>query len=175
MRGMSAGLALVMLAQATAAALPSAAPPPAPPKPAARPADAGCRPGQRGTNPNEIVICAERGDGYRINPDLLQARREARVRGRPTRPGPGGMKDRTCVVGPAGCGPPAGINLVSAALTAVEMAQRVASGREIGSMFVTDPTPSEYQLYAAAKAQREAEEADKAAKAAVKATEGKPR
>ena len=34
-------------------------------------------------------------------------------------------------------------------------------------MFVTDPQPSEYQLYVAAKRTREAEEADKAAKAKV--------
>lgn len=166
---MSAGLALVMLAQATAATASSDAPPPEPPKPAARPAEAGCRPGQRGTNPNEIVICAERRDGYRLDPDVMHARRQVRGGGRPTRPGPGGMKDRTCAVGPAGCGPPAGINLVGAALTAVEMAKRVASGTEIGSMFITDPTPTEYQLYRAAKAQREAEEAEKAAKARAKA------
>ena len=169
---MSAGLALVMLAQATAAA----PDPAAPPLPAARPADVGCRPGQRGANPNEIVICAERSDGYRLDPDVMQARREVRGNGRPTRPGPGGMKDRTCAVGPAGCGPPAGINLVGAAMTAVEMARRVASGAEIGSMFVTDPHPTEYQLYAAAKARREAEEAEKAAKARAKAAaEGDPR
>ena len=157
--------ALLLLAQ-TASAAPEPAPPAAePPKVPSSPADPSCRPGQRGTNPNEIVICAERSDGYRLNPDIMQARREVRSGGRPTRPGPGGMKDRTCAVGPMGCGPPAGINLVGAALTAAEMAQRIASGKDVGSMFVTDPHPSEYQLYLAAKARREAEEAEKVAKA----------
>jgi hypothetical protein len=49
------------------------------------------------------------------------------------------------------------------------MAERLAKGQEIGSMFVTDPHPSEYQLYQMAKARREAEEAEKAAAKAKKA------
>jgi hypothetical protein len=61
----------------------------------------------------------------------------------------------------------AGINLIGAALTAVEMAQRAAKGQEVGSMFATDPHPSEYQLYLMAKAKREEEDAEKAADAAV--------
>jgi hypothetical protein len=59
-----------------------------------------------------------------------------------------------------------GVNLIGVALTAAEMAKRVASGQEIGSMFQTDPTMSEYQLYELAKQQREAEEAQQAAEAA---------
>jgi hypothetical protein len=62
-----------------------------------------------------------------------------------------------------------GINLIAAAATAAEMAERLSKGQEIGSMFVTDPQPSEYQLYKEAKAKREAEEAEKAAKAKAKA------
>jgi len=167
---MSAGLtaALVLLAAAAPAASPAA---PDPARPPSAPAGDSCRPGQRATNPNEIVICAERTDGYRLNPDVMEARREIRSAGRPTRPGPGGMKDGTCAVGPMGCGPQAGINLVGAALTAAQMAGRLAAGKEIGSMFVTDPHPSEYQLYQAAKARREAEEAEKAARAKAKAAE----
>lgn len=68
-----------------------------------------------------------------------------------------------------GCGPPAGINLVGAALTAVEMATRVAAGKEIGSMFVTDPQRSEYQLYLEAKREREARELEQAAQRKAKA------
>jgi len=56
-------------------------------------------------------------------------------------------------------------------LTAAQMAGRLAAGKEIGSMFLTDPHPSEYQLYQAAKARREAEEAEQAAKAKAKAAE----
>jgi hypothetical protein len=62
----------------------------------------------------------------------------------------------------------AGVNLVGAALAAAEMAKRAAEGKEIGSMFLTDPHPSEYQLYQMVKARREAEDADKKA-ASVKA------
>jgi hypothetical protein len=164
---MPAGLALVMLAQAASAA--PAQPAPEAPAAAARPAADECKPGQRSTNPNEIVICAERGEGYRLNPDVMEARREMRSGSRPTRPGPGGMKDGTCAVGPMGCFPQAGINLLGAALTAAEMAKRLADGKEVGSMFLTDPHPSEYQLYRAAKARREAEEAEKVATARAKA------
>ena len=38
-----------------------------------------------------------------------------------------------------------------------------ATGEEVGSMFVTDPNPTEYQLYMMAKARREAEEAERIA------------
>ena len=89
-----------------------------------------------------------------------------RAGGRPSRPsGTGVRQTSACAVGPRGC-PNAGINIFGAALTAAEMASRLAKGQEIGSMFVTDPEPSEYQLYLAAKAAREAKEAEKAAKAA---------
>ena len=168
---MPAGLTavLVMLAQPADGGAAPTPPAPEPTVAPAKPAAESCKPGQRAANPNEIVICAERSDGYRLNPDVMQARRELRSGGRPTRAGPAGMKDGTCAVGPMGCGPPAGINLVGAALTAAEMAKRLADGKEIGSMFLTDPHPSEYQLYQAAKARREAEEAEKAAKAKAKA------
>ncbi|MGE5028046.1 MAG: hypothetical protein ACM3JK_06195 [Betaproteobacteria bacterium] len=119
-----------------------------------------------------IVICTQRQDGYRLNPDILEAKRETRSPGAPVRPGGKGIAD--CEhVGPAPCIAP-GIDLIGAALTAVEMAQRAAKGQEIGSMFVTDPQPSEYQRYQMAKARREAEEAAKAAqkaKAAARAAE----
>jgi hypothetical protein len=118
-----------------------------------------------------IVICTERPQGYRLNPDVMEARRETKSAGRPNRPGGKIIPDCTNV-GPAPC-VSAGINLIGAALTAAQMAQRLATGQEVGSMFVTDPHPSEYQLYQMAKARREAEEAQKAAEAARKAAEAK--
>jgi hypothetical protein len=56
------------------------------------------------------------------------------------------------------------------------MAERLSKGQEIGSMFVTDPQPSEYQLYLEAKRAREAKEAEAAAKAkaAAKAAQAPP-
>ena len=75
------------------------------------------------------------------------------------------QQPNSCAVGPAGC-QYAGINLLGAALTAAQMAERAAKGQEIGSMFQTDPHPTEYQLYVEAKKRREAKEAAAAAKAA---------
>jgi hypothetical protein len=108
-----------------------------------------------------IVVCTQRPQGYRLNPDVMEAKRELHSGGRPVRPGGKGIPD--CAhVGPAPC-VTAGINLIAAGLTAAEMASRLAKGQEIGSMFVTDPHPNEYQLYLEAKHRREAEEAEKAA------------
>ena len=113
-----------------------------------------------------IVICTERPQGYRLNPDLLEARREMKSGGRPTRPG-GTTRPDCASVGPAPCFS-GGINLVAAALTAAEMGKRLVKGQEVGSMFLTDPHPSEYQLYLMAKARREAREAEQAAAAKAK-------
>jgi hypothetical protein len=110
-----------------------------------------------------IVICTQRPQGYRLNPDVMEARRETHSGGRPQRPGGKPIPD--CTAGPEPC-TMAGINLIGAALTAVEMAQRAAKGQEVGSMFVTDPHPTEYQLYLMAKARREQEDLEKAAGAA---------
>jgi hypothetical protein len=118
--------------------------------------------------PGEIVVCAKRPEGFRLDPDVMEAKREMRSGGRPKRPDR--MRDTSCaVVGPAGCmGANPGINLLGAALTAAEMAARLAKGQEIGSLFITDPTPSEYQLYVEAKQRREAKEAEAAAIAKAK-------
>jgi len=184
---MPAGLpvAIALLAQSASAALATASNPapaqavkpiygpvaPVPPKPkpvvAPKP-DPACQNQQR---EREIVVCAQRPQGYRLNPDVIAAKRAMRSAGRPTRPGPIAMKDNSCAtVGPAGCFN-AGINLIAAALTAAEMAKRIAQGKEIGSMFITDPHPTEYQLYLEAKHRREAQEAEAAAAAKAKATE----
>ena len=167
MRCMPVGfpLALALLAQSAGAASYGPAAPAPPPKKAQTAATAAstsnsCVPGRRTSNPNEVVICAPRIEGYRLNPDVMEARREIHSGGRPTRPGPMGARPRDCAVGPWACGPQAGINLVGAALTAATMLKKAVSGENVGQMFVTDPHPSEYQLYLAAKARREAREAE---------------
>jgi hypothetical protein len=63
----------------------------------------------------------------------------------------------------------AGIDLVGAAITAVTMVERAAKGENVGEMFITDPHPSEYQLYQMAKKRREAQEAEEKAEAQAKA------
>lgn len=143
-------LALMLLAQTAAPQQP------ADPKAAPPPPRCGVPTGE-----NAIVICAERQEGYRINPDVLEAKREMKSGGRP-RPNNPSLRPDCAIVGPAPC-VTAGINLIGAALTAVEMAKRLSEGKEIGSMFQTDPHPGEYQLYQMAKARREAQEAQEAA------------
>jgi hypothetical protein len=124
-------------------------------------------------NPDKrtIVICTQRPQGYRLNPDVMEAKRETHSSSRPVRPGFKAVPD-CASVGPFPC-VSAGIPIIGAALTAAEMAKRIAEGKEVGSMFVTDPHPSEYQLYQMAKARREAEEAEKAALAKAKAAQVK--
>jgi hypothetical protein len=158
---------LALFAQA-AAAPQTAAPEPKQNDPAPAARETCPPPSADGTT---IVICTQRPQGYRINPDVLEAKREMKSGGRPVRPG-GTVRPDCATVGPAPCFQ-AGINLVAAALTAAEMAKRVASGQEIGSMFLTDPHPSEYQLYQMAKDRREAEEAEKTAKTEVKAAQAR--
>jgi hypothetical protein len=142
-----------------------------PPAPNAKPAAAVPECPQQRSDSQTIVICTERPQGYRLNPDVMEAKREKRSPGPPVRPGGRVIPDCTNV-GPQPC-MTAGINLIGAALTAAQMAERLAKGQEVGSMFQTDPHPSEYQLYEMAKARREAEEAQKTAQEIRKAAEAK--
>jgi hypothetical protein len=159
---MAAGLSVALIVAAQGVAAPQA--PPAPEPQAAVTSAESCP--APTADARAIVICTQRPHGYRLNPDVMEARREVRSGGRPPRPGGKVMPD-CATVGPFPC-TSAGINLIGAALTAAEMAERLAKGEEVGSMFVTDPHPSEYQLYLMAKDKREAEEAEKAAAAKAK-------
>jgi hypothetical protein len=105
-------------------------------------------------------------DGYRIDPDILAAKKAKRDadHGR-VRP-PESYADNTCAtVGPNGCAFAPAINLLAAAMTAAEIADRVSKGQEIGSVFKTDPQLTEYQYYQLAKAERERKESEAADKA----------
>ena len=155
---------MLWLAQATSV---EPASPAASPQPATATAERDCSSPTSTANSRDIVICAERPQGYRLNPDVMEARREVRSGGRPTRPG-STQVDR-CAVGPRDC-QSAGINLVAAAITAATMVERAVTGTNVGEMFVTDPHPSEYQLYVMAKKRREAREAEAAATARAKAS-----
>ena len=114
----------------------------------------------------EIIVCAERPQGYRLDPNVMKAKRQ--VGSRPQRRTNVLMSDTNCgSVGPAGCAPTAGINLIGVALTAAQMAAKAVRGENIGSMFVTRPEATEYELYLEAKREREADA--EAAAAAAKA------
>ena len=172
---MAAGLTLgiAMLAQVAGAA-PNHGPvvqaPPSPPAEtvvAAETAPERCAAPPPTMEPGEIFVCAPRPQGYRLNPDVMEAKRQLRS-GRPKRPER--MRDTSCAsVGPFGCTPGTGIDLIGGAIVAATMAARAARGENVGRMFVTDPQPTEYELYVEAKRIREAKEAEAAAKAKTKA------
>lgn len=146
---------------------------PAPPKPkvVSAPTVDACKPTAAKDvkdDTREIVVCAQKVEGYRIDPDVLKAQRLKKKNGKPR--GPERLVDNSCgSVGPMGCRGGAGINLIAAALTAATMVQKAAAGENVGEMFITDPQPDEYQLYLQAKREREAKEAEQAAAAAAKA------
>lgn len=159
-------LALLVLAAAAQPAT-AAAPQPAPqgtPATEAKPAEQDCDRAQQTADERKIVICAQRPNGYRLNPDIMEAHRELK-KGAPAPPLGRNSRPDCATVGPIPC-TAAGINLIGAALTAVTMAERAAKGENVGQMFVTDPHPSEYQLYLMAKQRREQEQAEAAAKKA---------
>lgn len=171
---MPAGLsiALALLAQAVSSppsppvygpVAPVTKPPAAPPKTAER----DCEPS--GTDPKslEIIVCAPKPQGYRIDPNLVEARREKKQgdAGPPKNPHESFAVHDCATVGPMGCRGGPGFNVMAAAATAAEAINRLFKGQEIASLFVTDPHQSEYQLYKTAKLRREFIDAEKAAKA----------
>lgn len=140
---------------------------PAPPKPAiAKPAGDACATQTPSSSTRDIVICAQRPNGYRLNPDVMEARKEKREAnaGRLKTPSEKAQVSGGCV-GPNSC-VPTGPNLLAVAIGAATMAKRLAEGKEIGSMFKTTPQDDEYHLYLAAKQRREQREAEAAALAA---------
>lgn len=186
---MMSGLPMIMLVAAQAAApapaatAPAAAPmeahssygPAAPPKPKPKAVLASAPDPCKTTEPKdvspdtrEIVVCAPRVEGYRIDPDVLEAQRAKKNHTRPRRPER--LVDRSCeTVGPMGCRDGAGVNLLAAAVTAATMIEKAVKGENVGEMFITDPQPDEYQLYLEAKHAREVREAEQAAALKAKA------
>jgi len=165
-----AGLSLAIALLAVSAAIDDGPPATAvaePPK-----AADGCTAPQP-IEPGEVFVCAPKPQGYRIDPDLLEAER-ARRKGQPKRPER--MADTNCAsVGPMGCTGlgGGGIDVLGAAMVLGKMATKAVRGENVGEMFVTDRRPSEYELYKGAKRARQAKEAEAAAKAKAKAVGGR--
>lgn len=152
---MPAGLtvAIALLVQASAAPVYGPPAPVAPAKPAARKVEPGCATRTPAADSREIVVCAQKPQGYRLNPDVIEAKREMHA-GRLKRPERFVQSD--CgTIGPMGCRF-GGIDLMGAALTALTMASKAAKGENVGKMFVTDGHADEYHLYLEAKQAREA-------------------
>ena len=163
---MPAGLSLAIALLAGAA--PETGQPAATPAPAAN-ATNGCGPAPANIEPGEIFVCAPKPQGYRIDPDVLEANR-AKRKGKLKRPER--MADTSCAsVGPFGCTGlgGGGIDLLGAAMVLGSMATKAIRGENVGEMFITDRKPTEYELYKEAKREREAKEAEQAAKARAKA------
>ena len=161
-------LALLAAAQDPPAAGPAARAPVRAATPPVKHAEEGCALSPESVEKGEIVVCAQRPQSYRLNPDVVAAQKAKRHGGPP--PGPELFVNQDCkTIGPMGCRGQADINLVAAGITLAKMADRLSKGQEIGSMFITDPHPSEYQLYQAAKAAREAREEEARVQEAIKA------
>ena len=169
--GLSVAIALFAQA-ATAASSSQSVYGPAPMAPA-KPASTGkpvreCVNQNKDPNGNEIVVCAVKPEGYRLPPDIVEARRLKKqgISGPPRNPHET-FADHSCAsVGPMGCRGTPTVDLLAVAVTAAEISQRLAKGQQVGSIFQTEKTSSDYQLYLQAKAEREAREAQAAAKAA---------
>jgi hypothetical protein len=147
-----------------------------PVKTAATQASKDCSPTAPDPNSREVVVCVQKPEGFRIDPDVLAAKKAKReaLRGRLKTPQEK-LRDNSCtVVGSQGCIFAApGIDLLAAAATAAEISKRLAEGKEIGSIFVTEPQKDEYQYYRDAKKEREQKEAAAAVKAHVAAMKAK--
>jgi hypothetical protein len=160
----------MLLAQAAAAGAVTA--PPATPPPTSASAAAAdlrqCSAANDDPNSRQIIVCAPRPQGYRIDPDVLAAKR-MKKKGDPgqARNPHETFVDHSCAtVGPMGCRGGPVIDIATAAMTAATMVDKAAKGENVGKMWVTDPQRGEYQLYLDARREREAKEKEKAAKAA---------
>ena len=111
------------------------------------------------------MVCAPKPQGYRIDPDVLEAHREHRNQSGP-RPRETFTQNDCATVGPMGCRGGVMIDFATAAAALAKMAAVASQGGNVGKMFVTTPEMSEYQLYVEAKKRREAKEAAAAAAAA---------
>ncbi len=150
--GPSVAIALLLTAPASSYGPPA---PAAKAKPAEKRAEAGCTTQTPKADTREIVVCAERPQGYRLDPDVIEAKREMREMRAGRRKPPERFVDKTCAtIGPMGCRFEPGVNLVDAALTLATMVDRAVKGENVGQMFITDPQPDEYQLYLEAKRRR---------------------
>jgi hypothetical protein len=124
-----------------------------------------CAPQTPASKSNEIVVCAVKPQGYRIDPDVLAARRMKKKGdpGTPRNPHESYADHSCATVGPMGCRGGAGFNVVGAAMAAATMIDKAVKGENVAQALVTDPTQNEYKLYQEAKREREEKEAQKAA------------
>jgi hypothetical protein len=159
---MPIALPIAILLMAEAAYGPAAAEPPTAP---AGTAERDCMAENKDPNARQIVICAPKPQGYRLPPDVVEARRLKKQGDtvRPKNPHETYADHSCATVGPMGCRGTPTINMIAVAAVAAQIGARLAKGQEVGSIFETTPASGEYALYREAKRKREEKEAQAAA------------
>ena len=122
------------------------------------------------TDPEKIVVCAQRERPYQVDPDVREAQQQANANSRSvTSAVP--PAQAICSQSPSGCGKGLeSLDLANVAFVAGEMAVRAAEGKDWRGILRTGG-PDEYQLYEQAKQRREALEEERAAAAMKKKAE----
>lgn len=100
---------------------------------------------------DEIIVCRQRGDKYRIDPSVLQAMRAREAVPAQPRPGFADMAATRGCIGAHACKGDT-VALVSMALTAARAAALAIEGEDWRGPLRT--RPDEYELYEEAKARR---------------------
>jgi hypothetical protein len=110
----------------------------------------------------DIVVCAERGRPYQLDPTVLEAAEKAESNARnATTSVP--LAQAVCASAPSGCGTGLeSLDLANVAFVVGTAAFRAAQGKDWTAAF-RHGGPGEYQLYLQAKQRREAQELDRAA------------
>ena len=115
----------------------------------------------------DIVVCAQRKQGLRLDPDVAEARRTADAASRSTT-APTPTAQASCSSLPQGCGTGlAGLDLLNVAVVVATTAVKAAKGEDWKKVLRTGG-PDEYQLYLQAKQEREAREQEVRDAAAIK-------
>ncbi|HEY1213608.1 MAG TPA: hypothetical protein VGE93_08250 [Bryobacteraceae bacterium] len=117
-------------------------------------------------NPRDIVVCGQRGQAYRVDPNVMDASRHVQANERSaTSAVPAAQA--LCARPPVGPPPPCGqglgsLDLANVAIVVGTTAVRAAKGEDWKSIF-RPSGPDEYQLYKEAKRRREAADTERAA------------
>jgi len=116
----------------------------------------------------DIVVCAERKQALRLEPDIVNAQRQAEQAQRSataTMP----AAQASCSASPQGCGTGlAGLDLANVAIVVATSAVKAARGED-WTKVLKPGGPDEYQLYLKAKKERETREQEARDAAAIKA------
>jgi hypothetical protein len=112
--------------------------------------------------PGDILVCGQRRQGYRLDPDVIEANREVETNNRSAN-APSPAAQSVCSAQPMGCGKSFdSLDLANVAIVAGTIAVKAARGEKWANAFKTGGS-DEYQLYQQAKRRHQAEEEERAA------------